>query len=629
MTLTNVTAAQTRSGLVGGGAKWPGDITYSVPGVGAVWASGYNEPKDADYSVLTAQQGADFAAAVELWDALITPKMTLVSDATPGQIRVAFTDVTDRAGPGVAAYAYTPPGVGANASPANGDVWIDETSRGKSFAPGTQSFMLLMHETGHSLGLKHPFESPALPAGYDSKTYTVMSYSTEDYAYTWKSSSGRLSFSSTDTVVFTPMVLDIQAIQQLYGADTATGSGNTTYTITDADTNGRRAIYDAGGTDTLDLSSLSRGSHIDLRPGAYSDLSYYNVEDQIDDLAAQYGAGFEPFIRQNMTNPARPAYEWERNLGIAFSTVIENIKGTGFADTILGNAAANRITGGAGADKMTGFIGNDTYIVDNSGDVVVEGANEGTDTVLSNVSYKLGASARVEVLGTTSTTGTSAINLTGNAYAQTLNGNDGANKLDGLGGMDKLVGRGGNDLYYVDSADDIVVEGTEGGTRDTVYSVVSYALSSSTQIEVLSTKTTSSTTAIDLTGNDFAQMLRGNAGINHLAGRGGADVLTGLAGNDFFVFSALADSGAGAARDTISDFEDYGDNDTIDLSGFAGTLAYRGSGAFTALNQVRAFQSGDDVIVQINTTGSLAADAEILLTNTLIGTVASNDFILT
>lgn len=65
-----------------------------------------------------------------------------------------------------------------------------------------------------------------------------------------------------------------------------------------------------------------------MRPGAYSDLAYYNVEDQIEDLAVTYGAGFESFIRSTMTDPARPAYEREHNLGIAFTTTIENLIGS-------------------------------------------------------------------------------------------------------------------------------------------------------------------------------------------------------------------------------------------------------------------------------------------------------------
>ena len=68
------------------------------------------------------------------------------------------------------------------------------------------------------------------------------------------------------------------------------------------------------------------------------------------------------------------------------------------------------LDGGAGADTMSGGAGNDTYVVDDAGDVVTEAAGEGTDTVRARVSYTLGANVENLTL-----TGTGAINGTGNA----------------------------------------------------------------------------------------------------------------------------------------------------------------------------------------------------------------------
>ena len=75
---------------------------------------------------------------------------------------------------------------------------------------------------------------------------------------------------------------------------------------------------------------------------------------------------------------------------------------------------------------MTGGLGNDTYIVDDAGDVVTEAFNEGTDNVQASISYAL--TANVENL---TLTGSANINGTGNGLANTITGNSGNNTLDG------------------------------------------------------------------------------------------------------------------------------------------------------------------------------------------------------
>ena len=134
---------------------------------------------------------------------------------------------------------------------------------------------------------------------------------------------------------------------------------------------------------------------------------------------------------------------------------MENLTYTGIgAFTGTGNKSANVITGGAGADTLSdggagaadtliGGAGNDTYLVFNSGDVITEATNGGTDTVRANVnSYTLGDN--VENL---TFVGTGAFTGTGNALANTITGGAGADTLNGGGGADTLRGGAGADVF--------------------------------------------------------------------------------------------------------------------------------------------------------------------------------------
>jgi len=87
---------------------------------------------------------------------------------------------------------------------------------------------------------------------------------------------------------------------------------------------------------------------------------------------------------------------------------------------------------------MIGGAGNDTYVVDNTGDVVTENPGGDTDTVQSSITYSLGANVENLTL-----TGTANINGTGNTNDNVITGNSGNNVLAGLGGADSLDGGAG------------------------------------------------------------------------------------------------------------------------------------------------------------------------------------------
>jgi Ca2+-binding RTX toxin-like protein len=357
---------------------------------------------------------------------------------------------------------------------------------------------------------------------------------------------------------------------------------------------------DAAGTAAIDLTGntvaqtiignaginvLKGGGGLDTLQGLGGNDTYY--VDSADDIVVEgAGQGTADVVATNVSYVlgAKAQIEALRTTSSGGTTAID-LTGNTFAQTITGNAGVNVIKGGGGADTLQGLGGNDTYYVDSADDIVVEGAGQGTaDTVTTNVSYTLGAAAQVELLRTTSNGGTTAIDLTGNGFAQTITGNAGVNVLKGGGGLDTLQGLGGNDTYYVDSADDIVVEGSGQGTADTVMTNTNYMLGAAAQVEALLTTFSGGTGAMDLTGNSFAQTITGNAGVNIIDGGGGIDTLQGLGGNDtYYVYSAddvvIEGSGQGTA-DVVMTSASY----VLDAAAQIETLKTRDGGSTTAID---------------------------------------------
>lgn len=209
-----------------------------------------------------------------------------------------------------------------------------------------------------------------------------------------------------------------------------------------------------------------------------------------------------------------------------------DINGTGnaLANILTGNAGGNVLDGAAGADTMAGGAGSDTYFVDDSGDVVTEWSNNGTDSVYASVSHVL--SSNVENLGLT---GNADIDATGNWAANVITGNVGRNVLDGGTDADRLAGGGGDDTYQVDNAGDTVAENADEG-NDSVHSSVSFTLAAN--VENL---TLTGGWSLNGTGNMLANSLTGNSAANVLNGMGGSDTMAGGAGNDSYNVDNIGD----------------------------------------------------------------------------------------
>jgi Ca2+-binding RTX toxin-like protein len=134
---------------------------------------------------------------------------------------------------------------------------------------------------------------------------------------------------------------------------------------------------------------------------------------------------------------------------------VNHLDGGAGNDFLVGLGGNDFLIGGLGNDNMQGGTGNDIYYVDSAGDQIFENALEGDDLAVCFASFALGAGQSVETLSAIS--GTGAINLTGNALAQSLYGNDGANVLTGGGGADYLAGGAGNDMFVLSAGSVVTI----------------------------------------------------------------------------------------------------------------------------------------------------------------------------
>lgn len=371
------------------------------------------------YTPFTEAQKAAARIAINNWDDLISATFVEIpagpGASVYGQNSADIVMANTYTGPAQAEAYY--PGLvqyfGNKYARVEGDVWVADprfNSSNLQLDPGFYGLQTLNHELGHSLGLSHPgnynfgddqdgdgVPDPITYEGdafyfQDNHQYTIMSYFDSFEAGNNQVDWNLMRFIYPST----PMVHDIAIVQQKYGADMTTRTGDTTYgfnstaDVTNAamDFNPGEmltifTIWDAGGNDTLDLSGYYTDSVIDLRPGAYSSAggmgaygpTYADVDpstlSQADYLAfvnannAAIGLGSRTaaydlyFGGREGANEGVPWFDimggdtlMENNIGIAYGAVIENAIGGHGDDRINGNSADNRLTGGDGADTF-------------------------------------------------------------------------------------------------------------------------------------------------------------------------------------------------------------------------------------------------------------------------------------
>ncbi|KTE38206.1 MULTISPECIES: M10 family metallopeptidase C-terminal domain-containing protein [unclassified Sphingopyxis] len=277
-----------------------------------------------------------YAAALASWSAVANIQFQAATVAYDGTGSRAGYDFVGRLS------TTLPNGVlGQHTLPTTGDM-VGEFNTTISYftaasnQPGGLSFLTFVHELGHGLGLLHPHADepgddsfPGLndafetgPFGLNQGIFTTMTYN-DGYEDVGRSPSANYGWQMG------PGAFDIAAVQYLYGANTTTGAGNTTYTMPTLNQAGTGwvTIWDVSGTDTISAQGSQANAIIDLRAAT---------------LRNEEGGG--GFVSRNGGVLG--------GFTIANGAVIENAIGGSGNDRIVGNSANNNLNGGDGWDTI-------------------------------------------------------------------------------------------------------------------------------------------------------------------------------------------------------------------------------------------------------------------------------------
>jgi serralysin len=536
-----------------GDRKWAvSDFTYSFPASGSYYGTGYGwgEPTNG-FGVLNSTQQAATRAVFSNFAAVANLRFTEITETATqhADLRLAMSNAPSTA------WAYFP-----SYAAEGGDAWFNKGSGYYSNpVKGNYAYTTFLHEMGHALGLEHTHEAYVMPVDRDSMEYSLMSYRSYVGA-----SVGSGYTNESWGYAQSLMMYDIAGLQQMYGANYATNSGNTTYTWSPATgemfvnaigqgaPGGNRifqTIWDGGGVDTYDFSNHATNLTVNLTPGGWSTISATQLA-KLHYYGTQIAAGS---IANALLYNGDARSLIERVIG---GSGHDHITGNDANNELFGGAGNDQLFGGAGADRLIGGLGADHL---DGGDrfdyAVYDEANYGSFTAsLYYSGWNTGVAAgdsyvSIEglILGLNSDTGY------GNDLVNYLYGRTGNDTIFGMGDQDFLFGEDGNDNLIGGDGHDHLFGGAgadllQGGNG---FDYARYDEANHAGFTVsLSTPSLNSGVAegdrhagveglILSSGDDVAY---GDGEANYIYGRAGNDTLYGLAGNDFLFGEAGADS---------------------------------------------------------------------------------------
>lgn len=533
--------------ILGSGEK----ISYSFLEPGAAYVGTYNELKGIISPTTAFKTAARDSFNILSSFADITFEEVSESGSVVGDFRIGITDA-DHFGMASSFAAYSQ---GVGNTPQAGNIFfnggkdtngnsVSDYNEASTYAGKSAGMTTMLHEILHSLGHKHPFE--AIDASdssegnaniyqnkYEHYPYSIMSYTPlrDKASYNVKYEGINLK-SGGQYYPHTPMLYDVMALQEIYGAAKSTASGNNTYTYT-ASAPPFEAIYDTGGTDTLDLSNITGGCELDLSGTIVSTIGNdYLIPFKNDSGSTTYG-------------DAQGSY-----LGIVPGTEIEKVLLPNGASTVTSGSKTTFIVG-----KANGAITANVK----SAEIGIKASGTANDTInLKQTTEKWTGEFQAVNKGNNGKGATEALVSDMTPYLKhdlSLNLGQGTDTIQGTSGNDALFlqnfGSTGDALFYQDAGS------SSGGARLLGIDTINL-LEGKNFLDLTSTTVSLSGNTLQITagtGDDILWLSDANENVNagngddQITVNGGTDTLTTSLGSDIITISK------NAGNLTISDFD--------------------------------------------------------------------------